>query len=398
MKFLLVFVFLCSPLIGREKTPLIYLSWHEDPTSTMTVRWITDKKDTNDHLAYRLVSQDKKTPSWIEVVGHHSALPEKHPHTLHRVELQGLSPNTMYQFRVGKSDRLFRFKTMPQNLDEPVRFVVGGDAHGSSIKLFRAMSKQAAKAKPRFAIVGGDIAYSQPSSSSKKKENFSRWRDFFKTWMQEMVDEDGCLIPMFTAIGNHEVLGRYHRTAKQAPLYYAFFARSPTKCYYDFGFGWYAHFIFLDSGHTAPVKGKQADWLKGILKKHKTFKHRFAIYHVGAYPSNGDASKRIPKDIRKYWVPHFEKYHINACFEHHDHAYKRTHPLINGRKKSGGIVYFGDGSWGVQPRKPNPKRSYLAHSAESQQVIVVELRNDKRLFWSIDPKGKILDTYEQKVE
>jgi hypothetical protein len=258
------------------------------------------------------------------------------------------------------------------------------------------MSKRAAKQNPRFAIIGGDIAYAVPDVVNGKEEDYEKWRDFFRCWMRDMKDKRGCLIPLLVTIGNHEVTdGGFHRSPNEAPLFYALFERG----YYDLSFGDYAHFNFLDSSHTHSVKGPQAEWLYRNLRaaNKKNFAHRFAIYHVGAYPSSAPFEGTVSKRVRKYWVPLFERYNIDACFESHDHAYKRTHPLLEGVANPEGIVYFGDGSWGVKPRKPNKKRPYLAKAASSQQVLVVDLLATSRKFKAVDPDGKVIDRYMQDV-
>jgi len=207
------------------------------------------------------------------------------------------------------------------------------------------------------------------------------------------VDKDGCQIPLFVTIGNHEVKGGWARTPEAAPFYYAFFEKSM----YDFGFGDYVHFTFLDSGHTHGIKGSQKVWLERTLKTHMNYKHRFVTYHCGAYPSVGDFNDHVRSHVREHWVPIFEKYRIDACFESHDHAYKRTFPLLQGRNHPDGVVYLGDGSWGVAPRSPKTERPYLARALSKQQVLVVDLYNDKRIFWAVDLKGREIDRMEQPV-
>lgn len=386
----LLLLFICLTTQGFAKTeePSVYLTWKNDPTTTMTVMWITQKSDTNDAVHYQMKASSSGA-KWEVAKGSHWKLPNSKPFLVHKVELKGLKADSIYSFHFGNKSKKLAFRTMPKNLDKPIRFVAGGDAFHNSFKRYKAMCKQAARENPRFAIIGGDIAYAAPKKGGQ--ENWDKWKQFFSCWSKEMRDRDGCLIPLLVTIGNHEVTGSFNRGAKDAPFYYMFFE----KATYDISFGSYAHFTFLDSNHTQKIKGKQTDWLKKTLKKNQNHKHRFAIYHVGAYPSSGKFEFPASKLVRKHWVPLFEKYKIHACIESHDHAYKRTHPLVDGKKKNGGVVYFGDGCWGVAPRKPQ-SRPYLAHSAQKQQILVVELANDMRKFWSVDPKGHMLDYYEQK--
>ena len=52
---------------------------------------------------------------------------------------------------------------------------------------------------------------------------------------------------------------------------------------------------------------------------------------------------------RKIWVPIFDKHGLTAGFENHVHSFKRSAPMLNSQKKKDGkgVVYFGDGCWGV---------------------------------------------------
>ncbi len=390
MRGLLLFL-LCfsTQLFAKSDEPSVWVTWRNDPTSTMTVLWISKKSDTNDTLQYQ--EKAANSTSWTQASGKHWKLPNSEPFLVHKVELKGLKSDTIYNFNIGKKSKTLAFRTMPKDLSSPIRFVTGGDAYHNNFKRYQAMCRQAAKQNPRFVIIGGDIAYTAAKKSGD--ENWERWKTFFSCWSKEMKDKDDCLIPLLVTIGNHEVTGRYNRSMNEAPFYYMFFE----KATYDLSFGSYAHLTFLDSNHTQKIKGKQTAWLAKTLKKNQYHTHRFAIYHVGAYPSSGRFDFAASKLVRKHWVPVFEKYKVHACFESHDHTYKRTFPLINGKAQSGGVVYIGDGSWGVSPRSPEA-RPYLAHKAAKQQALVVELSKTKRKFWAVDPKGKVIDTYEQEVK
>lgn len=390
-KFVLIFLLYSTFLFANDEKPRIYLTWQHDPTTTMTIQWLSPKEKNNSELFYH-VKTKKRIKEWAHSQAVTNDLPQKVGYVVNKIELTGLAPNTMYQFHFGNSKKQFRFRTMPKELSKPVRFVVGGDAFKSNIDRFQQMNKEAAKNNPRFAIIGGDIAYTAPKGKKTKKENFQRWLDFFAYWTEDMKDLRGCLIPLFVTIGNHEVKGGFHRTPKEAPFYYALFEKSM----YDIQFGNYAHLIFLDSDHTSRVKGKQTKWLKKSLKASKEFTHRFVTYHVGAYPARGEFDDYISKSIRKHWCPLFDDYNVHACFECHNHVYKRSHLLRKGKVHPKGVLYIGDGSWGVQAREPEPAW-YLAHTAAEQQVVVVEMSKEKRLFWAVNPKGELLDYCESAV-
>ncbi|RYD62828.1 MAG: hypothetical protein EOP84_34205, partial [Verrucomicrobiaceae bacterium] len=110
-----------SDLIG------IYLTWQRDPTTTMTVNWVNLYERTPASLWYRAAGSEE----WQSKSGTRGAM---EPSTLQvrRVELTGLLPGTLYEFSLAEkapkdSKGVERFRTMPADLTQPVRFVTGGD-------------------------------------------------------------------------------------------------------------------------------------------------------------------------------------------------------------------------------------------------------------------------------
>ncbi len=396
--FLFVLCIIISPLYAAESLvdPLIYLTWTHDPCSSMTVQWISSTEETETTLLYQKDGEAAGNNGWKIAYGSCLPLPENQPYFLHRVELQNLQPNQKYQCIVmTRAPQTLSFRTMPQSLDTPVRFAVGGDACDKSIKAFRKMNQRVAKTNPRFAILGGDIAYAVKKRSPR--EDCAKWLQFFRYWMLDMKDDEGCTIPLLVTIGNHEVKRSFYARPEAATFFYLFFERARYTC----DMGDYAQFIFLDSDHTQPVSGLQTNWLHTVLKGSMHFLHRFAIYHVGAYPSTANVDGYVSGRIKKHWVPLFERYRLHACFESHNHAYKRTHPLLGNKRHKKGVTYFGDGSWGVEPRKSTihkKHKHYFAHTEKKQQVLIVELSKKERTFWALDVQGTTFDFLVQTVK
>ena len=120
------------------------------------------------------------------------------------------------------------------------------------------------------------------------------------------------------------------------------------QIYNSLDFGSFLSLILLDSGHANPIEGAQTQWLNNVLEKRQNILHRFAFYHVPAYPCVRSYRTKQSVLIRKTWIPLFEKWGIQVAFEHHDHAYKRTYPLLKNRIQPHGIIYLGDGGWGLK--------------------------------------------------
>ena len=90
---------------------------------------------------------------------------------------------------------------------------------------------------------------------------------------------------------------------------------------------------------------------------------------------------------------------MKVAFENHDHAYKRTHPIRNGKIDPTGIVYLGDGAWGVNLRKPdtgNP-RWFIARSDSIRHFFVVTLYPEGRHILAVNDSGQVFDEIYQRT-
>lgn len=372
---------------GDLASDTLYLTWQRSPTSTMTIQWISLQDQTNDVIEYRKLED----PTWQTATGSHFPFPQGATYLIHRLELTELLPQTTYLFRFVQTDQEYRFRTMPQELDAPVRFVSGGDMYHDGIELMKETSRQAAKLNPSFALIGGDIAYS--TKSVRSPQVIEKWIDWVKAWHECMVTEDKRLIPVISAIGNHDLSGHYDQTPEQAKIFSSLFPMPGDQIYNVLDFGSYLSIFILDSGHANAIEGVQTEWLKTNLKERKDVQHRIAIYHVPAYPSVRPFNNKQSQLIRRHWVPLFETGRIELALEHHDHAYKRTHNLLNNRVNSKGIVYVGDGAWGVaQPRRRFFRKPYyLAHFAAVRHFITVTLSPEETTVLCLDSRGRLVD-------
>ena len=396
---------------GSEKfDPLaLYLTWQGDPTKTMTIRWHSRPDDSCASVVK--YQQFKETgwdsTAWDSKEGCHYRMVFS-DRIVHVVELDSLDSGTVYWFRLGKDSAVFKFRTMPDSLTEEVRFIVGGDTYDSDrYDVLRKTNQQAAEMSPMFVVLGGDLAY-----ANGDKGEVGRWYEWLEAWKEDMVTPDSLLIPLVPVIGNHEVVrkglikwcqGGYKKEwykpdkpsypEEHAPYFYNLFIAPDRSSYGVLDFGNYMSLMLLDSGHTNFVH-EQKEWLADTLKARQERKifYKFAAYHVPAYPSHRNPDDEISKRIRTHWVPLFEKWKLDVAFEHHDHTYKRTYPILGGRCDSTGVVYLGDGAWG-KLRKPKQDRWYIATSQEKYHFILVTLQKDKALFEAIDNDGQVFDTY-----
>ncbi len=433
-------VFITGKTMANEpyEPAALLLTWQQDPTTTMTIDWHTipgERRPLPPALLYR---QDGTGDDWKKVPGTMHAFPYT-SRTINRVELTGLKPGTTYQFRIGPppserypfpESKTYKFRTMPAELDETIRFVKGGDTgRGSSTRSLAAM---AAENDVEFVAVGGDLSYADGGdrdwrtsdgefSYPEGDESKTRWVEWFEVFTDELVTDDGRVIPMLLGIGNHEVWRGYHSNHEQyiqtddwreriAPFYFNIFAFPGQPGYAAIDFADYLSMIFLDSGHANPIPGKQTGWLDRVLAERTGVTHIFPIYHIASYPTVRNYDGRFQTEIREYWAPLFERSNINVAFENHDHTYKRTYPIRNGEvvDDTEGIVYIGDGAFGRGEDGGSGGRRdrmydveetwYLKNANPYSHIIMVTLDPDgSSLFEAIRYDGEIMDRYQPPV-
>lgn len=388
---------LISPCFGDLASETVYVTWLQSPATSMTIQWIS----LSDQVMNRITYRKKDESEWKVAQGTYYPFPQTLEYLIHRTELQGLKPDSEYIFKLNNYPESYQFKTMPLQLsEEGVRFVVGGDMYHDGIEIMSSTSRQAAKFNPAFALAGGDIAYASDTVATKP-QNIERWIKWVQAWHKDMVTPSGNLVPVIATVGNHDVSGYYNQTPAQARIFSLLFPMPGSQIYNTLDFGTYLSLFLMDSGHANQVEGKQTEWLSKALHERHKMLHLFAAYHVPAYSSVRPFNQPLSVDIRQHWVPLFETGGIQTVFEHHDHAYKRTFPLLNNKIDPHGIIYLGDGAWGVgKPRKQRSsrrKKFYIAKFAAQRHFIGVVIQKDRQSFFSIDPNGRLIDEYVRKV-
>jgi hypothetical protein len=362
----------------------LFCTWQQDPTTTMTIQWIGERGDADNRPLW--VAKDK-TEAWRQQPFSAKPFPMTEKKVF-RSELTGLQPDTDYKFRVGLDSAEQRFRTMPAKATQAIQFVSGGDAGIGPHTI--ETNKLAAAQAPNFVVIGGDIAY-------ENGRNPGVFYTFMKYYSRDLRDPAGRLVPLLGCLGNHEVDGGYEKTRKEAPFFYAMFdGLYPEKGFASLDFGDYMSLIFLDTAHTTPIEGEQTDWLAKTLKDREERDSIFVFNHVPAYPSHRSFDSATGSGTgsgnREHWVPLFERYNVDAVFEHHDHTYKRTHPLLDGHVNEKGVLYLGDGSWGRIRTPATPEqRPYLAVTDEAYHLSVHRIEGSQRFHVALSDTGRVVD-------
>jgi len=401
----LVLVVVLKPIPGHAQDHVgVFLTWPDDPTRGMVVNWVNLYPKNTGTVWYRPAAAADDA-DWSSAEAEQIQL-EPSALQLRRVELAGLAPDTLYRVGIGSRpdtpSQGWLFRTMPATLERPVRFVAGGDMMHTRESLDR-MNRQAARLDPDFALLGGDLAYENGALAT-------RWIDWLGSWTAAGVAPERRLIPLVVAIGNHEVRGGYGgEIPKDAPYYYGLFVRPGRRSFFTADVGDYLSLLALDSGHTVPIAGEQAGWLDTALAARQARPFLFVAYHFPAYGTAKAPADKLPIDnprsieIRAHWTPHIERHGVSAVFEHDHHTYKRSHRLRGHRRDdANGILYLGDGAWGVGTRAVPAREAawWLARAEAKNHLWCVNLRPGEEgraptaLVRAIDAEGVVFDELE----
>jgi acid phosphatase type 7 len=264
---------------------------------------------------------------------------EKHPETLHSVELDGLSPDTRYYFAVdglaknstSDSSTPRWFRTLPvAGSPRPVRLWVMGDSGDAGPKANEvrdaAMNWIAAHPRPGYPdfdvwLALGDIAYTAGTNKEFQES-------LFGTYAPQLRDH-----PLWPVYGNHDDRRwTYFRVFTLPEKGEAGGVPSGTEHYYSFNYG-QVHIIVLDSMDSSRAPdGAMAQWLKRDLAQDKS-RWRIAAFHHPPYSKgthnsdNSHDSRGRMTEMRENIVPILEAGGVDLVLNGHSHMYERSYLL-----------------------------------------------------------------------
>jgi 3',5'-cyclic AMP phosphodiesterase CpdA len=257
-------------------------------------------------------------------------------------------------------------------------------------------------------VIGGDLTF-----DDGLPEHAGRVERFFRALGRNLVASDGRHIPVIVCLGNHDV-NRDEQwilnddalpqdaAARRAlaPYFLASWPFPGERGYGVLDIGDYLSLVLLDTNHLNAIDGPQLGWLRETLSARGKVTHLFSIYHVPAYPGVRDMRDEVSILIRETWAPLFEQAGIRLAFEHHEHAFKVTHPLLGGKKSTDGIVYLGGGAMGIELRDPRDPANelHLAKTATVHHLHEVTIEPGQRTAVTRDINGTEIWRVEQEKQ
>ncbi len=297
----------------------IVLSWSEDPATTQSVTWRTDRSVAKAVAEFVLASSDPAFHKGAKRIAASSTdlstnLGEARFHT---AVFRGLQPKTMYAYRVGDGVNWSEWSqfTTASTEAEPFSFIYFGDAQNNLKSHWARVVREAFKDAPRaaFLLHAGDLI--------NHADNDEEWGEWFYSagWILRTM-------PSIATPGNHEYMGA--GTIRRLSLHWRptfdFPVHGPKGCeetvYYVDYQG--ARIVSLNTNRDLKP---QAQWFSKVMQGCKARWKIVTMHH----PVYSTEPRRDNPAIRDLLQPLFEKYGVDLVLQGHDHAYGRTTRMVH---------------------------------------------------------------------
>ena len=226
---------------------------------------------------------------------------------VHRIRLDGLSPNTEYHYRAiqgnAKSkDASFRTAPLPGT---PIHIAWMADFR-TGVTTHDTIAWRVAQANPTMSLYGGDLCINSGYQAFKEQ--------FFRPNELTLIDH----VPFFNTPGNHEKWSPNTQAFTQAPS-----SASGTQEYYSFDYG-DLHVLVLNNEIDDGEKSPQFKFAQDDLSSTQRI-WKIVICHKPAYCAGGHGED---SDMKTMTTKIFELNHVDMVISGHSHFFQ--HNLVNG--------------------------------------------------------------------
>jgi len=245
---------------------------------------------------------------------------------LHEMTLTGLTPETLYHYRVISgsitgSDHTFRTAVHEAT---PFRFAVLSDTQSNPL-IHSGVANAILAEDPALVLHAGD--------EIGDGKDYDSWRTEFFMPAEPLMFQ----VPVYVAIGNHE---------EDASWFYYYHAYPDPENHYAFSHG-NSYFVMVDTNKNIHPGSQTYNWLVDTLSSTEAqsaqwlfVTHHHPAYSEGWRPCDYDGDL----DVREHLVPLMETYGVDVVFNGHTHGYERgelngVYYIIAGGG-GGGLDYF----------------------------------------------------------
>jgi hypothetical protein len=330
---------------------------------TMTVLWETDRPCIGS-VSYISPDDEEKI---VSSNGQDTS-------TRHRVTITGLSPKTVYRYRVNAGERVIHessFRTLVKH--STYRVAIAGDIHAPREE-FGYIVPVLEESRPDFMVFLGDFVY-------RSGEN--HWPSFFRMG-RGLFDR----VPLFPVVGDHD-LGLQDKYG----LFYRYFCdpnenRQKYFCYarevsHDV-------LLFLDTTRAIGFYRQVFRLYRWLKKRAKQGKIRYLFVFAHKGPISFKGGRPGLYGIRTLFGM-LKRYGVAAIFSGHDHHY------IRGRSHSGIPLFISGGAGGGRPYRINPDNAHakltgtMEYGEVCRHFLVLDVADDQCSVTAVDETGRIVE-------
>lgn len=393
---------------AQSEPAALFLTWESDPTTTMVVEWHKKMSPTQSSVLYYRPSSGK---DWQSVTARPIPTNES-DRTIFKKILTGLRPDTPYEFRLDTVGQVYRFHTLPTDIQQnPVVFAVGGDSFmgrpRTRLARIDRFKKIISSYEPEFLL------WSHQIPRDKNSVHSTEWYKWLDAIQEALIDENGRITPIVSSadyfqpnvsLAHSEPASISTTEDVSHFLNHSIPPASSTgkpRSVRGLDFGEYLS-ILMVAGHTGhSVHPAQLQQVKKQLRKRKRQTHLFVANSPTIYPALSAFETVLSDEKKTHWTDLYDRFKVPVVFDFQDKWYKRTVPLRAGKPDPDGTIYLSDGAGDEEmpedysQQKPS---SLFASSIAGNHVILVSLLGPQRYIRVVNEYGKIMDQYPRIFE
>jgi acid phosphatase type 7 len=307
-----------------------------DPSTSIAVAWQTDDGTLSTEIAWGTDPDPAKWPAENRASGvtwRTPGLAVLGDEVMHEAYLCGLTPATTYYYRVGGGpagsevwSEVSSFATTPKPGPGKVTIGVTGDSRGEGQDAWRAVSRRMNALSPTVQLFSGDMVNLAVDQPAWEKWLDSAWRD----------SDDSPLtlsrLLMLSTHGNHENHTTLFYGNLVLPQDQAKFPKY-AELFYSVDIG-PVHLVVVDDAWIGDESGDPeyaatlTSWLEADLSAANANRENVpwivTMHHHGEFSSSAHGTDGDVIRGRKYFVPIWDKHHVDVALAGHDHTYERS--------------------------------------------------------------------------
>lgn len=310
-----------------------------DPSTSIGVAWQTDEGTLSSEITWGTDPDPAKWPAANRRSGVRWATPSgtgQFDEHMHEVHVCGLSPATTYYYRVcggpaGSEawSEVQSFATTPAAGPAQITIGIAGDSRGENGDAWRLFARRMTSLSPTLALFSGDMINLAIDQSAWEK-----WLDSASKDSDDKPLSLGRVLTLYTH-GNHENHTTFfygNLVLPQDPVKYP----KHTELFYSVDVGPVHIVVIDDMGVVSPTTDPDyaallTEWLDKDLSAANQNRAKVpwivTMHHHGEFSSSAHGTDKDVLRGRQFFVPLWDKHHVDVDIAGHDHNYERSKPL-----------------------------------------------------------------------